>query len=54
MISMQYLMNILNDSWQILNVLIYINKYVLKICNHANTTKGMIPRDTMSISQQCE
>jgi len=51
---MQYLMNILNDSRQVLNVLIYKNKYVLKICDQANTTKGTIPRDTPSLSQQCE
>jgi hypothetical protein len=41
MISMQYLMNILNDSRQILKVLIHRNKYVLKICDQANTTKGI-------------
>ena len=43
-ISMQYLLNILNDSTQVVNVLIYMNKYVLKICDEANTTKGTIPK----------
>jgi hypothetical protein len=41
---MQYLLNILNDSTQVVNVLIYMNKYVLKICDEANTTKGTIPK----------